>query len=131
MLGTDAPGGEVKLVDWLRFLYTWYTEKGPSKPQWLRQHLHDCGWLLALLMEAFGDLVAACEQALALDPQNEPARGLLANAYWARHQQAEQDGDAAGMAAEVRRCERRSTSPISPVVGLRGRKQRATNIATR
>jgi serine/threonine-protein kinase len=49
-----------------------------------------------LLMEAFGDLVAACEQALALDPQNEQARGLLAKAFWARHQEAEREGDTAG-----------------------------------
>jgi serine/threonine-protein kinase len=50
-----------------------------------------------MLMEAFGDLVAASEQALALDPQNAEARELLARAFWARFQEAEEDGDAASM----------------------------------
>ena len=48
-----------------------------------------------MLMESFGDLIGFCEQAMALDPQNDRAREILADAFWARHQDAEEEGDAA------------------------------------
>jgi len=50
-----------------------------------------------MLMEAFGDVVASSEQAMALDPRNPEARDLLARAFWTRFQEAEEDGDAAAM----------------------------------
>lgn len=48
-------------------------------------------------MEAFGDVVGACEHALGLDPRNERARALLAQAFWARYLQAEEDRDVASV----------------------------------
>lgn len=44
--------------------------------------------------DAFGDLIAGCEQALSQDPGNPGARELMARAHYARFEEAEARGDA-------------------------------------